>query len=66
MTKLLKWIMIEVAIFAVIITGVVAVSILVIRPYMNAESAMPRNGSLEIRQTENGDIQISWPKADRA
>lgn len=66
MTKLLKWIMIEVAIFAVIITGVVAVSILVIRPYMNAESAMPRNGSLEIWQTENGDVQISWPKADRA
>lgn len=66
MTKLLKWILIEIAIFAVIITGVVAVSILVIRPYMNAESAMPRDGSFEIRQMENGDIQVSWAKADRA
>lgn len=66
MTKLLKWILIEVAFFAIVITGVVALSIIVIRPYMNANSAMPSDGSFEIRQLENGDIKISWSEADRA
>lgn len=66
MSKFARWLLIEMVIFAVVITGVVALVAVVIRPYMNAETSMPADGKLEIRQLDTGEIQVSWPKADRA
>lgn len=66
MPKYLKWLLIELVIFAVVITGVIALEVLVILPHTTVSTHMPADGSFTIRQLESGELEISWPKADRA
>ena len=64
--KWIKWILIEVVLFALVLTGVMAVATLYVRPYLRANTALPKDSILTLKQQESGDIQISWPKANRA
>jgi hypothetical protein len=66
MPNYLKWILIEFVIFALVITGVVALEVLVIQPHFTVSTNMPVDGHFTIRQTESGELEISWPQADRA
>ena len=66
MPKYLKWLLIEIVIFAVVLTGAVALVVLVIQPNMPAETAMPKDGVFTLRQLEDGQLEISWPGANRA
>lgn len=66
MPKYLKWILIELVIFAVVLTGAVALVVLVIQPNMPQQTVMPKDGVFTLRQLEDGQLEISWPKANRA
>ena len=41
--KWIKWILIEVVLFALVLTGVMAVATLYVRPYMRANTALPKD-----------------------
>ncbi len=66
MPKYVKWLLIEMVIFAVVITGVIALEVLVIQPHTTVSTHMPSDGSFTIRQMESGELEITWPKADQA
>ena len=66
MAKIIKWVVIELIIFAVFITGSVILVTRFIQPYMDAENKMPNSGTFIFHQMETGELEISWPKADRA
>jgi len=66
MAKIIKWVVIELIIFAVFITGSVILVTRFIQPYMDAQSKMPADGSFVFRQLESGQLEITWPKADQA
>lgn len=66
MPKYIKWILLELVIFAVALTGVLAIVVLVIQPNTSAYTHMPKDGAFTIQQLESGELEISWPKADKA
>lgn len=59
MKKKLVWI-------TVILTALCAVWTGILIPYIRAESSMPENGVLTLRQQPDGRLLLSWPEADRA
>ena len=66
MPKFAKWILLELVIFAVVFTGVLAIVVLVIQPNITAYTNMPKEGKFTINQLESGELEIVWPKADQA
>ena len=66
MAKIIKWVVIELIIFAVFITGSVILVTRFIQPYMDAQTNMPSSGSFIFRQMESGQLEITWPAADQA
>ena len=66
MAKIIKWVVIELVIFAVFITGSVILVTRFIQPYMEAENKMPNSGTFIFRQLESGELEITWPEAQRA
>ena len=66
MAKIIKWIVIELIIFAVFITGSVILVTRYIQPYMLARTNMPKDGGFVFRQLDDGMLEISWSEADRA
>lgn len=66
MIKCLKCILFEIALFSLVITGVMAVATLFVRPYMQAYTSLPRDSILTLKQQDSGDINVMWPKANRA
>ena len=66
MAKIIKWVVIELIIFAVFITGSVILVTRFIQPYMDAQTNMPSSGSFVFRQMESGQLEITWPAADQA
>ena len=66
MKKIIKWVLIELIIFAVVITGSVILVTRFIRPYMGSESNMPKDGTFVFQQLDTGELVISWPEADKA
>ena len=53
-----------VAVLIIVILGVSLLGILL--PYQNAESTMPENSALYLRQQEDGKLALSWSKAPKA
>lgn len=66
MPKCLKWFLIEALIFALVLTGVLALVVLVVQPNLTKEIYMPKDGSFTFQQKVNGELEISWPVAEDA
>lgn len=66
MIKLIKWILLEIVLFSLVLTGAIAVVTQYVRPYMQARTKFAEKEPIVLQQTISGDIQVVWPEADQA